>query len=419
MIFFYMKSPNEYNWLNSYISWDNLWIDDSLNWDNIFDVLVLDGILLFATVSSSFSNTHFFIDQQTKFSLLDFLNIAEHSYLSSSKEFSINFFLDQASYFHTVFPLVKFLFSTDYQDFLITLTYHSPELITTLIDFIKLHWFNNSFSAQPSALFDLFSDNLNLTLFEFIEYFILILFYTWVTVMFITFFRILNWKLSLESYSVRFIYYFFSFSRDVRLQYESVILIVFYFFLHFSFMVASFDDDQEETIEWIHALSFYIFLGIFIYMVYKYSIHYFSFLQASESKGKFFRILIQFAQDMVNTFALFLRFIVLMIRLNMYDFLDDVLDSYYIFLCDFDDDEYFTETFFFVFGLLFFDTDNHDDRSLFFEDELDFSLDLFSLYFVNWSKFTFFFFFCGRRGGQSVFSILLSLLNDFWNTSCK
>lgn len=148
-------------------------------------------------------------------------------------------------------------------------------------------------------------------------------------------------------------------------------------------MVASFDDDQEETIEWVHTFSFYLFIGVFVYMVFRYSIHYFSFLQASESKGKFTRVLIQFAQDMVNTFALFLRFIVLMIRLNMYDFLDDVLDSYYIFLCDFDDDEYFVETLFFIFGCLFFDTDNHDDRSIFFEDEVDISLDLFSIYFIN------------------------------------
>jgi succinate-acetate transporter protein len=77
----------------------------------------------------------------------------------------------------------------------------------------------------------------------------------------------------------------------------------------------------------------------------------------------------------------------------MYDFLDDVLDSYYIFLCDFDDDEYFSETTFSVFGLLFFEADNHDDRSIFFEDEADLRADLFSLYFIIWSKFALFFFF--------------------------
>ena len=66
----------------------------------------------------------------------------------------------------------------------------------------------------------------------------------------------------------------------------------------------------------------------------------------------------------------------------MYDFLDDVLDSYYIFVCDFDDDEYFIENLFPLFGFLFFDIDNHDDRSIFLEDEVDLALDLFSLYFI-------------------------------------
>ena len=82
-----------------------------------------------------------------------------------------------------------------------------------------------------------------------------------------------------------------------------------------------------------------------------------------------------------------------MLRLNIYDLLDDILDSYYIFVCDFDDDEYFSELFFSIFSVMFFDTDNNDDRSFFFEDELDFSADLFSIYFIVWSKFVLFLFF--------------------------
>jgi hypothetical protein len=170
-------------------------------------------------------------------------------------------------------------------------------------------------------------------------------------------------------------------------------MTLFIFFLYFAFMVATFDDDQEEALEWFNTFSFYLFLLTFFYLLYRYSLHYFAFLQASETKGKYFRALVQVAQDLVNTFALFLRFVVLVIRLNMYDFLDDVLDSYYIFLCDFDDDEYFSETLFGLFGLLFFDNDNNDDRSFFLEEEADFGLDFFTLYFLLWSKFALFFFF--------------------------
>ena len=62
-------------------------------------------------------------------------------------------------------------------------------------------------------------------------------------------------------------------------------------------------------------------------------------------------------------------------------------------ICDFDDDEYFSELFFSVFSVMFFDSDNNDDRSFLFEDELDFAGDLFSIYFIVWSKFVLFLFF--------------------------
>jgi hypothetical protein len=71
-----------------------------------------------------------------------------------------------------------------------------------------------------------------------------------------------------------------------------------------------------------------------------------------------------------------------MLRLNIYDIVDDIFDSYYIFVGDFDDDEYFSDLFFPIFSVMFFDTDVNDDRSFFFEDEVDFSNDLFSLYFI-------------------------------------
>jgi hypothetical protein len=97
-----------------------------------------------------------------------------------------------------------------------------------------------------------------------------------------------------------------------------------------------------------------MFLGVFGYLLYRYSLHYFSFLQATQDGGRLLNLITQCLQDIANTFALMLRFIVLMIRLNMYDFLDDVLDSYYIFLCDFDDDEYFSDLLFSLFSFLSF-----------------------------------------------------------------
>jgi len=138
----------------------------------------------------------------------------------------------------------------------------------------------------------------------------------------------------------------FTASRETRLQLEAALKILFFLVLYTSMMIATFDDDQEEMLEFFNGASFYAFLSVFIYFLYRYSIHYFSFLEGSKNDSRSFNPIKQFLSDAANTFALGLRFIVLMLRLNMYDTVDDFLDSYYLFLGDFDDDEYFSDLFF-------------------------------------------------------------------------
>ena len=300
---------------------------------------------------------------------------------------------DINSFLQTNFFILNFLFLTDYQNFALFLVHHSPELLFALIDFITIYWLSSTFSFAPSSLFDTFMDLPNPLSSSFVEYFMFFTLYFFFVIYFLGNFRIKKWNKLLEVYLVRIYCYSFTISREARLQFEAMLLLLFLFIFYFSFMVATFDDDQEEAIEWFHSFSFFIFLTLFIFLVFRYSFHYFSFLQATEPKGRFVGMVSQFVHDSINTFALALRFVVLIIRLNMYDFLDDVLDSYYIFLCDFDDDEFFVETFFSMFSLFFFDSDNQDDRSFFFEDEIDFTVDLFSIYFLIWSKFVLFFFF--------------------------
>lgn len=84
---------------------------------------------------------------------------------------------------------------------------------------------------------------------------------------------------------------------------------------------------------------------------------------------------------MSNTFALFLRFFLLIFRLNIYDGLDDFLDSYYIFFIDFDEDSYYDELFFYA-DYFFYFTDNHEDNIYYLPTELEWTDDLFSKYFV-------------------------------------
>ncbi len=149
-------------------------------------------------------------------------------------------------------------------------------------------------------------------------------------------------------------------------------------------MATVFDDDQEELIENFHSSLFSFFCVVVAYVFYKYSVHYFAFLEPSSSEERSVAFITkQFLRDFINTFALLLRFFILLFRLNIYDTLDDFFDSYYIFVGDFDDDEYFDELFFSVYGLMFYDTDVHDDRLYSLEEESDLFMDLFYVYFLT------------------------------------
>ena len=133
----------------------------------------------------------------------------------------------------------------------------------------------------------------------------------------------------------------------------------------------TYDDVNVELIELVHSFICLFFVFIICFLLYKYSIHYFSFLENTVSDGySTAYILKQFVRDISNTFALFLRFFLLLFRLNIYDGLDDFLDSYYIFFIDFDEDSYFDELFL-SFDFLFYFSDNREDIIFYKPLELD------------------------------------------------
>jgi hypothetical protein len=147
--------------------------------------------------------------------------------------------------------------------------------------------------------------------------------------------------------------------------------------------IMAFDDDKEELIEYLDTTFFYFFTFVLLYFFYKHSIHYFSFLEATTTGSRSTLFLVtQFRGDFLALFSMILRFYSLLLRLNVYDVLDDCLDFYYIFIGDFDDDEYLNELFFSIHGTIFFTMDNQDDRSFLLEDENDFSNDFFYTYFL-------------------------------------
>lgn len=389
-----MILPAEYSWLESYLDNDSLWLEDSVSWEDAFDLVLSDLTVYGFFASSFFANSHFFVDSFVKLSFLDVLLISESGNATDPRELYDLFVWDVFSTLYFKFAPAQFLFYTDYQDFMTMVLYYSPELMTPIADYVSNCWLSNTFHCSPAAFFDTFNDSIMTVVAEFIEHLLMLFAFVWFVVIFINVLHMARWDNPIEAYAVRLFGYLFSSSRDFRLQFESFLQVFFFFFFYWSMMVSTFDDDQEELIETFDTGFFYFFCALITFLLFRYSIHYFAFLEASVSEGRTVSFVAkQFFRDFVNTFALFLRFFILLFRLNVYDTLDDFYDSYYIFVGDFDDDEYYSELFFSAYSLLFFDYDVNDDRAFTLEDESDFFFDLFYIYFLCWGKFFLFIFF--------------------------
>ena len=383
-----MILPIEYSWLEIYLDNDALWLEDSLNWDEVFELTFTDINLYSILTTPFFLVNQIFMDTHVKLSFLDLIFLLETDKTNYSRELYDSFLWDQISFISNKFLSLHFLFYTDYQDFIIILLYYTPELILTLVDYINIYWLNTITNYTVGAVYDTFIDVINTTVSEFIEYFFTFGVYCWLIIFFIDVFRIVKWDNSIEIYMIRMFNYFYSMAKEMRIQFEVMLQIIFFVFFYWSMMVTVFDDDQEELIENFHSSLFSFFCLIVGYIFYKYSTHYFAFLEPSSGDERSVAFITkQFLRDFINTFALLLRFFILLFRLNIYDTLDDFFDSYYIFVGDFDDDEYFDELFFSIYGLMFYDTDAHDDRNYSLEEENDLFMDLFYIYFLMWGKF--------------------------------
>lgn len=178
-------------------------------------------------------------------------------------------------------------------------------------------------------------------------------------------------------------------------------------------MLTTFDDDQEELLEFFNTMCYYFFLFTLAYYLYKYSTHYLSFLEAAKNTSKTTSPVSQALFDGLNIIGFTLRFMVLMIRLNIYDGIDDALDSYYIFMADFEEEEYLSDSFFSLFSSLSFDADLNDDRSFLFEDEMDVSTDLFSIYYIVWGKFAYFWLFILEEIARVTLALYVTYLLVF------
>lgn len=412
----------EANWINTYKNSDQLWLSDSLNWEKTSTLAFSDTSFVSFLYNSFFVSQHVLTDKISKLSYLDVIILKTNSWNFNVQTLYFSFLNDiYLDFFNLYLPLIS-LMGSNYQDFFTLIAIISPELNIAISDYFYEVFFFNNVNLLPAAVFDSFTNNLNYFSNDGFVVFIMFFLYVWFIVYFFLTSFSLKWSSFNFSHFNRFFYYFYSISVETRIQLEAVMQTFVFFLFYWIVTLLTFDDDQEEVIEFVDTFFFYFFTIIILYFILRHSIHYFSFLEASVSEGRNVNYLVlQFRNDFLGSFSLLLRFYTLLFRMNVYDTLEDFFDSYYIFVGDFDDDEYINELFFSLHNTLFFTLDNHDDRSFLFEDENDFSNDLFFIYFMVWGKFSYFFFLMAELAARLglAFYILYLILFEVHSVNCS
>lgn len=408
-----MKYISEYTWYSSYVDTDMVWLEDAMNWDDVFDLVTSEYNLLLLFSASFFLDSHYFLDWKVKLSFLDRLFMSEAGVNRLTLVLFTALIWDAESLFSTVLMHLPSVFYSDFQDIFTTVSYYSPELILGMRDSISSLWLGQTMKATVAASFDVYRDAAGASHADFMDYLAGFSSFLAYAIALLAIVRVGSLLNSVDSYPTRAYFYLYSLSSEVRFQFEAGLQAFFFVFLYTSMMIATFDDDQEEILEFFNTMCYYFFLSTLVYYFFKYSMHYFSFLEAAKGETRKTSPVSQFLFDALNIVSFSLRFMVLMVRLNIYDGVDDVLDSYYIFGTDFDEEEYFSDMFFSMFSLMVFEIDLNDDRFFLLEDETDLAADLFSLYYLIWGKFAYFWLFILEEIARVALALYVTYLVIF------
>ena len=389
------------NTSTSFNSWSQLMFNDNHSWsvDNLPVDLYLRDQLLTLSPAGIFSNTFFstkynIIDSCLGLSNLDIVLFSTIDKPSLSHKLLRSIVTDDLVRFHTLYFSRTKIYYSEFQDSSSIINMLSPETTRAIFDFFSVFIDTADYYIGISSETEHYTE---ITLFDVINkvaMFSVIFVNTLAALIFICSSLGLDLEKTLSPVFVRLNSYINSTSKETKLQQEVLLKVTLFFVMYYLVSLMSFDDVIEEVTEIVAVSLFYLFCYILLYLLTKYTIHYFSFLEASSSEGRSVKwVLSQFLKDLSGTLALVLRCYILLFRLNVYDLLDDFFDSYYIFVGDFDDTELFNEVFLSVYSNLNFTSDNQDDRSLLLEEEVESPNDLSHIYFLMWGKLFWFVFF--------------------------
>ena len=407
----------DFLWTSEYLANDYFWLENSSNWEHDLSGYKVNTSPLALFIAFTLKSIFFLLNSLTKVSLID--NLFAVTFTNDEDPLLLfNLYVVDTQNIITFHNYkLHLLYQSDYQNLISQLTMNAPELTSVYGNFFTENCWTSSESVSLTY-----------------PYFEQALLFDWGTPLAVLAFICTLWTLVLlisplarnlalsrtgDSYWAKFLLYLFSIVKDNRLQLEAastaLILGVFYY----AVLLIGFSETLNYSSTQLSTLLLVVFASSYLTFLFKNSIHYFSLLEATATDKSLTGHLVQFLKDSSNSIAIVLRFLTLLVRLNLYDLVDDVLDSNYIFFCDFEEERFLAD------GLSSFNRDVHwldtlnyrtHDRTYSSYPTLILNVDVYSLFFSVWGKIFFFLFFAFEEIGR-VFLALFIIYLILWDLS--
>lgn len=208
----------------------------------------------------------------------------------------------------------------------------------------------------------------------------------------------------LNNYFVSFYKYFYSKTYQLGMDYRFTLLTVSIFSSYWFFSILNYDETDYSFTEVLNSWLVYCFIFAAVFTFFKLSFYSFSILELNYASESTFALLVhQFGRDVFAWYSLTLRIASLLIRVTLYDMLDDGIESYYIFFDDFLDDTDIT-----VLLLSFYEENlnfslSNKNQSLDFNEKFFYAFDFYYTYvYIVQGLFMFWFFLI-----EELFKLLL------------
>lgn len=172
------------------------------------------------------------MDHPTKISNLDIMLIKSNLKTNSTQLLYDAYIYDSVVLLNIQNFTASPLLQTEYQEPFNAALIVAPELLPTFTDFFSLYVSSNSVNVLPSAVFDSYTNNVNFFYGEGCVHFFLFFLYVYFIIYFFSTLILMKWVNFSNSHFIRFYLFFYSISKETRIQFEAVTQTMVFFLIY-------------------------------------------------------------------------------------------------------------------------------------------------------------------------------------------